>query len=237
MRFAERRWWQSARRSSTEMQQTDFKACEKAAALLGDLHPLLEQLGSADGLITLTSASVFLRVPQVQDLESLTAFLQAYKRELLLKVELPAIQRAYTHASSHQTRELVDLDQQMAKMEIPREFASASARVGRGHLQRLRPLRDERLAQRYLQAVEEGRAQGWHTLVYGLTLALFSVPVRQGLQNYARQTLSGFVQTAAKALHLSQTSCQELVERLCNDIPEQLEALLNSKTSGAFQSV
>src|SRR4051812_24045564 len=99
------------------MQQTDLKACDKAAALLGDLHPLLEQLGSADGLITLTAASGFLRVPQVRDLESLAAFLEAYKRELLLKVELPTIQKAYTHACSQQTRELVELDQQMAKMQ------------------------------------------------------------------------------------------------------------------------
>ena len=43
-----------------------------------------------------------------------------------------------------------------------------------------RPLRDQRLVQRYLTAVEQGEAQGWHTLVYGLTLAVYSLPLRQG---------------------------------------------------------
>jgi urease accessory protein UreF len=218
------------------MQQPDANSCDNAAALLGDLHPLLEQLGSAEGLVTLTAASAFLHVPKVQDLDSLRAFLHAYKEKLLLRVELPAIQRAYTHACGTETRELIDLDQEMGKTSIPREFARASARVGQSQLRRLRPLRDERIARRYLQAVEEARAQGWHTLVYGLTLALYSVPVRQGLQNYARQTLRGFVHVAANALHLSEAVCNNLVETLCEDIPQQLETLLN-KGSGDFQSV
>jgi urease accessory protein UreF len=219
------------------MQQPDPKSCDNAVALLGDLHPLLEQLGSADGLVTLTTASDFLRVPHVQDLASLVAFLRAYKEQLLLRVELPAIQRAYTHACGTETRELIDLDHEIGKMQIPRDFAMASARVGRGQLRRLRPLRDERIARRYLQAVDEARAEGWHTVVYGLTLALYSVPVRQGLQNYARQTLRGFVQVAANTLHLSDTVCQQLVETLCEDIPQQLETLLNSGRVGGFQAV
>jgi len=219
------------------MQQLDPKSCDRAAALLGDLHPLLEQLGSTEGLLTLASASSFLRVPRVEDRPSLVAFLRAYKEQLLLKVELPAIERAYQHVFSHETRELIDLDQEISRMEIPREFADASARVGRGQLRRLRPLRDERVAQRYLQAVEENRAQGWHTLVYGLTLALYSVPVRQGLQNYARQTLRGFVRVAAKALHLSEADCHDLVESFCDDVPQQLEALLNARKAGGLRAV
>src|SRR5439155_3132578 len=142
------------------VQQTETKSCDRAVAFLGDLHPLLDQLGSAEGLVTLSSASGFLRVPQVRDFDSLVAFLHAYKDQLLLKLELPAIQRAYTHACASQTRELIELDQQIAAQEIPREFAAASARVGRCQLRRLRPLRDDRVVQRYLQAVEQERAHG-----------------------------------------------------------------------------
>jgi urease accessory protein UreF len=209
------------------MQQPEPKTSDTAAALLGDCHPLLEQLGSTDGLVTLASAAGLLRVPQVTNFESLIAFLHAYKSRLLLAVELPAIQRAYDHACGNQTRELIALDQEIGAMQIPRDFASASQRIGRGQLQRLRPLRDERLAQRYLLAAEEGRAHGWHTLVYGLTLALYSVPVREGLLNYSRQTLRGFIHAAGTALHLSETICLELVETFCKDIPQQLESLLN----------
>jgi len=217
-------------------QQPEFKACPAAAELLGDLHPLLEQLGSAEGMMTLADAAGLLKVPQVNTLETLIIFLKAYKNDLLLTLELPAIEKAYHHACGNQTRELIDLDQKLGAMRIPRDFAVASQRIGRGQLRRLRSLRYERVAQRYLQAVEDTRAHGWHTLVYGLTLALYSVPVRQGLLNYARQTLSGFVHAAARLLRLSETACRELIESFCEDIPDRLEKLLNAPGS-SFRSV
>ncbi len=58
---------------------------------------------------------------------------------------------------------------------------------------------------RYLAAVESGEAHGWHTLVYGLTLAVYSLPLRQGLLGYAQQTTRGFIQAAARSLELSET--------------------------------
>src|SRR3954468_13926259 len=210
------------------MQQPEIKMCPSAAELLGDLHPLLEQLGSAEGMLTLADAAQLLNVPQVKTVEGLVTFLKAYKNDLLLALELPVIEKAYHHACGNQTRELIDLDQKLGAMPIPRDFAVASQRIGRGQLRRLRPLRYERVAQRYLQAVEDTRAHGWHTLVYGLTLALYSVPVRQGLLNYARQTLSGFVHAAARVLKLSEAACRELIEAFCQDIPQRLETLLNS---------
>jgi urease accessory protein UreF len=197
----------------------------------------LDQLGSAEELLTLGSAAGLLSVPQVTSMESLIEFLDAYKTRLLLTVELPSIQKAYHHACGNETRELIALDQQISRMTIPRDFACASQRIGRGQLRRLRPLRDERVAQRYLQAVEEARAHGWHTLVYGLTLALYSVPIRQGLLNYARYALSGFVHAAARILELSESFCRKLIETLCEDIPARLESLLSKEHAGGLHSV
>src|SRR5438128_243839 len=130
------------------MQQPEIKSCESASALLGDLHPLLDQLGSAEGLITLGEAVGLLQVPEVTSLDTLLVFLNAYKRELLLAVELPSIQKAYDHACGNQTRELIALDRSVAKLAVAPEFASASRRIGRWQLRRLRPLRYERVAQR-----------------------------------------------------------------------------------------
>ncbi len=65
---------------------------------LGELHPLMAQLGSADGLVTLGAVAAALRLPQVDSRRTLTLFLQAYRNRLLLPVELPAICRAYADA-------------------------------------------------------------------------------------------------------------------------------------------
>ena len=61
-------------------------ALSDAAEWLGDWHPLAEQLGSADGLVTLGSVSASLRLVPVHDLSSLRHFLRNYHSRILLPV-------------------------------------------------------------------------------------------------------------------------------------------------------
>ena len=205
-------------------------ALSDAAEWLGDWHPLAEQLGSTDGLVTLGSVSASLRLVPVHDVPSLRNFLSNYHSRILLPLELPAIQSAHGHATRHEVRELVALDQGMAGQPIFSEFAAASQRVGQSQLRKLRPLRDQRTVQRYLHAVESGEAHGWHTLVYGLTLAVYALPLRQGLLGYAHQTTRGFIYSAARMLSLSEHQCRALFDSLCAGLPEAVEALVVQET-------
>jgi hypothetical protein len=171
------------------------------ANLLGDFSALLRQIGSVEciGLdaVPLEGASP-------------TDLIQRYLKDILLPVELPAIAEACGHALRLEHRELVEQDQRLtAKLDLT-PWASASRRAGRLQLARLRPLRNERLLRRYGAAVESGSAEGWHTVVYGVTMALYSLPLRQGLLHYAQETLSTFARN---------------VVRLDN-IPDYLDALL-----------
>ncbi len=180
------------------------------AELLGDAHPLLDQLGSPDELAVTSTLSSAMEFSRVRDLASLRAFLDTYSAQVLQPIELPAIVAAHQHATRGEARELVALDQRLAQETIIRDFAAASCRVGQRQLSKLRPLRDQRVVQRYLAAIESGDARGWHTLVYGVSLAMFSVPLRQGLQNYIEQTARGFIERAARPLRLSENSVAEL---------------------------
>jgi urease accessory protein UreF len=141
-------------------------------------------------------------------------------------LDLPAIRSAHGHATRHELRELVALDQSQAHQPILGELAAASRRVGQSQLRKLRPLRDERVVQRYLHAVESGQAHGWHTLVYGLTLSVYSLPLRQGLLGYAHQTTRGFIYAAARMLRLSERQCRALFDSMCADLPEAVEVLI-----------
>ena len=71
-----------------------------SAELLGDFHPLVDQLGSAEGLVSLDMATDWLQTARVWNLASLRRFLESYSRRLLIAHELPAICAAYRHASS-----------------------------------------------------------------------------------------------------------------------------------------
>jgi len=206
-------------------------ALNDATEWLGDFHPLAEQLGSADGLAELGSMSTMLNIWPVLDFSSLARFLKSYQEEILLALELPAIYAAYGHTATHELRELIALDQSFASEPKLQRFAEPSRRVGRNQLQKLRPLRDSRMVQRYLDAVEAGTANGWHTLVYGLTLEIYSLPLRQGLLGYAHQTTRGFIYAAAGPLRLSEHQCRDLFEELCAPLPAALEALLRERAA------
>jgi urease accessory protein UreF len=206
-------------------------ALNDAAEWLGDWHPLAEQLGSADGLLTLSSVSSELRLPPVHDASSLERALRQYQAEILLPLELPAIEAAHGHTSRNELRELIALDQALQAKPILQRFAGASRRVGQGQLQKLRPLRDQRMVKRYLHAVDIGLAHGWHTLVYGLTLEVYSLALRQGLLGYAHQTTRGFIYSAARTLRLSERQCRDLFEALCAGLPAAIEELLKPKAA------
>jgi urease accessory protein UreF len=201
-------------------------ALNDAAEWLGDWHPLAEQLGSADGLLTLGLVSTELRLPPVHDARSLERALREYQLQILLPLELPSIQTARGHASRNELRELVSLDQELSRDPRLHRFAPASRRVGQAQLQKLRPLRDQRMVKRYLHAVDIGLAHGWHTLVYGLTLEIYSLPLRQGLLGYAHQVTRGFIYSAARTLELSERQCRDLFDRLCTDLPRAVEDLV-----------
>ncbi len=206
-------------------------ALSDAAEWLGDWHPLAEQLGSTDGLLSLCSALLLLRLAPVRDLRSLRRFLQEYQGQVLLPFELPAIQSAHAYASFNGVRELVALDQRLAGEPLLHDFAGPSRRVGQSQLQKLRPLRDLRVLQRYRRAVETGQAHGWHTVVYGLTLAIYSLPLRQGLLGYAHQTTRGFIYSAARTLRLSERACRGLFDELSLGLPAAIEVLFLKETT------
>jgi urease accessory protein UreF len=198
---------------------------------LGDWHPLVEQLGSANGLVALSEVSTSMQIPLVHDRASLRRFLLEYQKHILLPHELPAIHRAFDHVCRHEVRELAEFDRQLALEPALKPFATASRRVGQTELLKLRPLRDERIVRRYLETVQRGEANAWHTLVYGLTLALYSMPLRQGLIGYGYQTTRGFIHSAAKALKFSENECRALLEELCASVPEAVEALIAQRAA------
>jgi urease accessory protein UreF len=197
------------------------------AELLGDAHPLLEQLGSAEDIAATSTVTDAMELRRVSDLSSLRSFLATYRAQMLGPLELPAIVAAYQHASRGELRELLALDERLAKDPATRKFALASCRVGQRQLSKLRPMRDQRLVQRYLAALEAGQARAWHTLVYGVSLAMFSLPLRQGLQHYIEQTMRGFIQSSARTLQLTEAACDRLLDDQTVHLSRDVEAALN----------
>lgn len=192
---------------------------------LGDVAPLVRQVGGAEGLAALGGV-VAVDGSGVADPASLRRFLGGYQSRILFPIELPAIRRAFGHGTRYEVRELIALDVRLGDERLLQNVASASRKVGKTQLKRLRPLRDQRLVQRYLHAVQSGEAHGWHTVVYGLILSLYSLPLRQGLLRYARQTTLGFIQAASSDLGLDREVGEVLVGEFTACLPDAVNAVL-----------
>jgi urease accessory protein UreF len=216
-----------ARRCLTESEI----ARSAADNLLGDFSALLRQVG-VHGISPAFDPPAVPDAKHITELPALQGFLDTYCAEVLLPVELPAIVESCGCARRGEARELIALDQRLAQETRLAPFASASRKIGAMQLGRMKPLRDERTLQRYVAAVESGQAGGWHTLVYGLTLAIFSFPLRQGLLHYGRETLSGVALAAAGAGRFFDSDCQEMLGTILNRLPEAVERNLPGKMPG-----
>jgi urease accessory protein UreF len=202
------------------------RSAPAAAELTGDYATLLGQLGDVPQ--GAASGATCLPVETMPGGTTWQTQLENYRDCLLVPLELPAIWRAWELAQRGAARELVRLDRELAA-EIRRQpFADASLHAGRNQLRRLRPLRDARIVQRYLQAIEEGEAAGWHTLVYGLTLAVYSLPPREGMLTYARQTLGSFAQRSARGAAMLEKDVLAAIEHGCQQVVPVINSLVGS---------
>ena len=160
--------------------------------------------------------------------EALAGFLARYQSEILVPIELPAILRAHGHAQRNEGRELIAFDGELARDARLKDFAGASRRVGRSQIRRLRPVKHSRVLERYLAASDEGLVHSWHTLVFGLTLGLYSLPLRQGLVHYAEKTIGGFVAAVQLRRGLKASVCDEVLHRALAEVPAAVNRLIDA---------
>lgn len=206
------------------------------AALRGDPHPLLQQLGSPAAMRVL-GEKLGSPAPAVRDAEGLRQFLAWYETHVLGPRELPIIQQAYNHAARGHARELIALDHGLATVSEWMAIAEASQLAGRTHLRRLRPLKDLKLIATYWGAVEKGEAFGWHATVYGVILAVFALPLRQGLLHYARQSLGSFIRASQEPLRLSETTATLLTQAAEDRLPAVVNKAVSSASPQGFTIV
>lgn len=194
--------------------------------LAGDIHPFTQAIGSPESLASLAAVAELVQSPKPESIPALHAFLARYSERLLVPIELTSVRDAYQLARRGEVRELIQLDRQLHQQLGNSALADASRHLGRAHLRRLRPLRSRPL-QRYLEAVESGQAHGCHAIVYGFLLALFALPLRQGLAHYAHHAQLGLLEsttlglpiTAADRLRLRATCTARITPAVQETLP------------------
>ena len=214
-------------------QQPERSALSEAA----DLRALEEQLGSPDEATAINSAAFASSLTNIRTLDQLREFLTQFQNKTIAQEELPTILRAYNHARRNEGREISALDRSLKESFSNEALANASERVGRNQLRKMRGLKTERVVTRYWDAVYKKEAHGWHTIVFGVVLAVYSIPLRQGLNHYGQQTIRGFVEAGATSLRLRAPEMNALETSLLADMPAIVERTLQSETPNQFRCV
>lgn len=193
----------------------------------GGLHPYAAQLDALEGVLCVDTIAGALGTARVGTVLELSVLLERYRVTLLEPVELPAVAAAHRHAARGEALELIALDESLVGTHPEwLQLAPASQRFGTDHLKRLQPLRDERVVQRFLAAACKGRTPANHPVVFGLTMAVFSIAPRQGLADYAHSALESVMATAAGKLKLTQADRNDLINRSQSRLPEAIERMV-----------
>ena len=90
-------------------------------------------------------------------------------------------------------------------------------------------MRDARVVRRYIEAVDAGKASGWHPVVYGVLLAVHSIPLRQGMAHHALQVASVLARSTEGHLgHDSERTAAGFVAEVAASIPALLDPALKA---------
>jgi urease accessory protein UreF len=197
---------------------------QRTVELLGEVGALAERVG-APGVAISEGSAARGGVAAIGSPAILREWLDRCRDELLVRQELPMVLRAWQLARQGYSRELVALDEEWGRLASVFPFSEASMRVGQRQMNRLRPLRDVRVVQRYLDAIGSGQAKGWHPIVYGLVLAVFNLPLQQGLTNFGAQSLAGLTRAATRDGRIPEAAAQAILNETVSTLAATLPAL------------
>jgi hypothetical protein len=150
----------------------------------------------------------------------------------LYALELPVIAQAHHHAAVGGVRELVALDRDLAARLAQNPSAAARLHVDPSQWRALRSLSDDRVLRRFAAAVEKQEAIGCLSVVHGILLVVYSLPLRQGLHNYARARIEELAGSPAWVAGMRASE----VGRLATDLLRGLPRIVNRLCQGVPRS-
>ena len=160
----------------------------------------------------------------VRDAESMSAHLENHLWPMLVHLELPIVRLAQEAARNDDLSALLELDAIVDATKSARELREASRATGRRRFDAFLQTGASPAVAAFASAVEEGRGQGHHAVVYGLGLA--AVPQRALLTSWAFQSLSAACLSAPKILRVGQNAAQRVLTHALLAMDENVTASL-----------
>jgi urease accessory protein len=156
------------------------------------------------------------RLGVVRDEASLAFHLERHLWPMLVHFELPALRFAQHAALDDDSSTLIELDACVDATMTARESREASRATGRRRMEALMATGSSAILENFARAVAEDRAQGHHSIVYGIGLAPLPTPAL--LTSWAFQSLSAVCLAAPKLIRIGQNATQRVLTTALADM-------------------
>jgi urease accessory protein len=160
------------------------------------------------------------RLGLVRDADSMANYLEKHLWPALVHFELPVVRLAQAAAFKNDEEALIELDACVEATKTAHELREASRATGRRRLHAFGATEASPILMSFAHAVDEGRAQGHHAVVYGLGLA--ATPQRALLTSWAFQSLSAVCLSSPKLLRIGQDAAQRVLTAALSSMEEKV---------------
>lgn len=141
-----------------------------------------------------------------------------------------AVASAHRAALAGDINQLVELDNLVGALKLPREIREASYKMGYAFLTTvMQVFQPGGMVETYAQVVKEDKCEGHQAVAFGVAGAAFAIPEAETVLVFLQSTLSNLVGVAARLIPLGQTEAQRIIAKSWSLLTQAVEIARSRK--------
>ena len=153
----------------------------------------------------------------IHDRETFESFLRSTLYHGIRTGDALAVALAY---NATEVERIVDLDQRLTGLKIPRELREGSVKIGKQFLRNAATLAEDEMLDEYVKRIQMGECAGHHAVAYGLVASAVKIDQFSTLLGYLHAYVISQVSAAVRLIPLKPTDGQRVIQRLRSDLLE-----------------
>lgn len=153
----------------------------------------------------------YVQLGKVKDKASAQAFVAGQLAQNLFYTDAAFLSLAYDAAMGSNVDRVLQLDEECTAVKLPKELRQASQKLGLRLLKIFLPLCSHAVVDAYKAAIQERRATGHYSIVFGVYAVALDIAKEDALKAFFYNAAAGMVTNCVKLVPLGQMEGQEIL--------------------------